>query len=479
MTVFLDDVEESKNHFRLKFKNSTDAYGWDFEIDYGIGLGLRNLSVIIQNKTLNKAGKTPKKNSSSSSGSKSSSGSSSKSSGSSSKSSGSSSKSSGSNSKSKSSGSGKKLRLLASSGSSSGSKSSGSKKPSGSSGSGSSSKSNSKNKNPKAPKLGPTKKRKTYFFVRGPKSLPIPSMPAFSTKFIMIPLHSFLGTVWRIFYWLSYLLIFCFDLWSVRWKDWGVIRKNRSTSKKKLKTDRPINTNNEALQRQETPSIHDTSSFTNSLNLVPLLLFHTTYFLITFISFFNINYRPVVSRSNIGLHNAIHQNYFFLAPEMHYFEGKYLKKEVYKGHLFDKGGFNTGFWGQGLSSEKAPTTPGLFHKILNWMNFKETYYGRFFTENSLFKDRFKITEYGIGNVIIDRFGIEFSFYIIFALLGLILGGPKVVNAPSKTSEKKEEKSSKTAKDEEKNEETDKKKEDEEKNEKTDQKKKDEDTSKDD
>jgi hypothetical protein len=203
VTIFLDDIDESKNHFKMKFTNATDGFGWDFEIDYGVGLGLRNLSVVIQNKTLNVTGKHPHgSSSSSSSGSKSSSKSKS---------------SSNSKSSSKSSGS-KKLRMLASSGSSS-------KKSSGSS-------SNSKYHYPKAPKLSPTKKRTEYFFIRGPKSLPIPSMPAFSTKFIMIPLHSILGTVWRIFYWLSYLLIFCFDLWSVRWKDWGVIRQNRSTKKK-------------------------------------------------------------------------------------------------------------------------------------------------------------------------------------------------------------------------------------------------------
>jgi hypothetical protein len=66
---------------------------------------------------------------------------------------------------------------------------------------------------------------------------------------------------------------------------------------------------------------------------------------------------------------------------------------------------------------------------LNKINFRERYFGRFFTENNFFKERSKITEYGIGGVIMDRFTIEIGFYILFALLGLVLGGPKLVKKP--------------------------------------------------
>jgi hypothetical protein len=250
-------------------------------------------------------------------------------------------------------------------------------------------------------------------------------MPAFNSKLIMIPLHSFLGTIWRIFYWLSYFLILCFDLWSVRWKDWGLLRQNRGV-KKRIKMRRQSHNSNEALRRQETASISDTSGFTNSVNLIPLLLFHSTYFLITFISFFNINYRPVVTRSNIGLHNAIHHNYFFTAPEIHYIERKYVNRALQKDILQTKGGFNCGFWGQGRGPFPGAPTPGFFHKILNFFTWREDYFGTFFTQYSVFKSRSKITEYGVGGLIMDRFFIEIILYFTFALLGLILGGPAVI-----------------------------------------------------
>lgn len=57
----------------MEFKNVTHNFGWNFDIDYGVGLGLRNLSVMIHNKTLNSSEnkcKPPSSSSISSSGSR-------------------------------------------------------------------------------------------------------------------------------------------------------------------------------------------------------------------------------------------------------------------------------------------------------------------------------------------------------------------------------------------------------------------------
>jgi hypothetical protein len=89
-----------------------------------------------------------------------------------------------------------------------------------------------------------------------------------------------------------------------------------------------------------------------------------------------------------------------------------------------------------VSRAPAAKTPGFFHKILGWFKWKEPYFGQFFVQNQYFRDWSKITDYGVGQIFVDRFLVEFAFYLIFALLGFILGGPKVVKKePSKDLKK--------------------------------------------
>lgn len=125
--------------------------------------------------------------------------------------------------------------------------------------------------------------------------------------------------------------------------------------------------------------------------------------------------------------------------ESHYLEKKYVNTGIKKGEIFSKGGFNCGFWGEGRGPKPPKVTPGIFHKVLNWFTWRENYFGNFFTENSLFQDRSKITEYGVGGIIMDRFSYELIFYFIFAFLGLVLGGPKVVTPDKKPEIKPKEK----------------------------------------
>ena len=264
-------------------------------------------------------------------------------------------------------------------------------------------------------------------------------MPSVGSRRRMISIHSFLGTLLRILYWLSFILIIFFDIWTVRWKDWGIIRPNKSTKpikiediKIKQNTDKQENKDN-ILKKQETESLTDTSEYSNSLNLIPLLLFHSTYFLLTYISFFNINYRPIVTDSNIGLHNAIHHNYFFLGQEVHFLENKYIKDQFNEN--LKKGGFHCGFWGDGRNRSAQKPVYGFFHSMLNLIKWDEKYFGNFFEENRHFKEFSKITEYGIGSIILDRFFLELIVYTLVAILGLILGGTKATVSPVSTSEK--------------------------------------------
>lgn len=195
-------------------------------------------------------------------------------------------------------------------------------------------------------------------------------MPSFKTKWLLA-LFSFLGSIWRLLYWLSYLLILLFDLWQVRWKDWGVMRTNKGVkSQKKLRVNRKPSANLDSLS--------ESVKNTNSVNMTPLLLFHATYFLITFVSLFDINFRPAVTQSNLGLHNAVHHNYFFIAPENHLQERKYAYEAYQKHTKFEKGGVECGFWGQG--------SKGKPFSLFGISSFKEKYYGNKFKQDEYFKE---------------------------------------------------------------------------------------------
>ncbi len=178
-----------------------------------------------------------------------------------------------------------------------------------------------KKKNPPAYKVPEEAKKdkkppKKLNFDPNPKFITLPSMPSLTTNLMQV-IFTILGTIWRVFYWLSWILIIFFDLWSVRWQDWGVLRFGRNfNAQKQLRVER------EPIISQTTDKATDKNR--NSVNMTPLLLFHASYFLISFLGVMDVNFRPVVSQSNIGLHNAVHHNYFFLLPENHLLEKKYV-----------------------------------------------------------------------------------------------------------------------------------------------------------
>lgn len=72
--------------------------------------------------------------------------------------------------------------------------------------------------------MSPTDDPPPVDFEKGPKIVKIPSMPAFANNRTLIPLHSFIGSIWRLFYWLSFALVLIIDLWAVRYKDWGILK---------------------------------------------------------------------------------------------------------------------------------------------------------------------------------------------------------------------------------------------------------------
>lgn len=239
-------------------------------------------------------------------------------------------------------------------------------------------------------------------------------MPAFSSNWMLIPIHSGIGSVWRLFYWLSVILILIFDLWSVRFKDWGILK---ISSRQKIK--------------HKDKMLVESYDCSNTVNLIPLLLFHSTYFLVSFVSLLSVNYRPIVTESNIGLHNALHHNYVFTVPEFHHWERRYLHRMAADESFKGKGGINCGFWGQGRSQDPTSHVEGFFHKLLSFFSWKEKYYGSYFKETDQFLATQKITDYGVGSLMIDRFFVESSFYLLFALIGLLASGMVYAKLPPK------------------------------------------------
>jgi len=109
-----------------------------------------------------------------------------------------------------------------------------------------------------------------FYFEPGPKKVAIPSMPAF--KFSLIPIYYIIGTIYRFIYWFCIVLM--------------VIDMTRRLIVKK------------------------------SWEFIRLLRYCITYSTVTLISLLKINMRPVVTESNIGLHRAVHIDYYIFA-EIH------------------------------------------------------------------------------------------------------------------------------------------------------------------
>jgi hypothetical protein len=166
-----------------------------------------------------------------------------------------------------------------------------------------------------------TSLKPSFFYEPGPKKVAIPSMPAF--PFSLIPFFYVVGTIYRIIFWLCNGLI--------------VLDLTRRLTHKK------------------------------SWDFIRLLRYCITYSTVSLISLLKINMRPVVTESNIGLHEAIHLEY-------------YLFVEI---HLHKK-------------------------------SFKHKY----------FFEKHKITEYGFNLIFLDHCLIPVGFYVLFLFLGFVLCGSR-------------------------------------------------------
>lgn len=161
--------------------------------------------------------------------------------------------------------------------------------------------------------------KRSVHFEPGPKKLAIPAMP--STKLPIFRIYKYVGLVYRAFYWLS-LTLALFDLFG-------------------------------------------RLCYKRNLRLLTLIHYCSSYFSITFISFFMVNFRPLVTKTNLALHQSIHQNYFLILPELNIF----------------------------------------FQKFSEGVNF--------------FKDHQKISKYRMGFFFIDRFIIEGGIYFLLLFLSLL------------------------------------------------------------
>ena len=70
---------------------------------------------------------------------------------------------------------------------------------------------------------------------------------------------------------------------------------------------------------------------------------------------------------------------------------------------------------------------------------RSDYFGNFFIKNKFFVEKSKITEYGIGGIILDRFFVELCFLALFTILGVLLPGPKILRIEPKTDDKEVQK----------------------------------------